>query len=130
MNQVQESFQNDFLRQATQNFSNFYGRARRREYWMFALWLLAANLVLVVLISLAARLSGTLSVVFWAVFVLLNLALVVPSVCLTVRRLHDIGQSGWLVLLNLIGLGIVVVIMCVLDSQPGENKYGPNPKGQ
>ena len=59
------------------------------------------------------------------------LALLVPSIALAVRRLHDIGKSGWwylIALIPLIGL-LVLLYFFVLDSQPGSNQYGPNPKG-
>jgi uncharacterized membrane protein YhaH (DUF805 family) len=130
MDGIKQSFENYFLNPVLKNYANSHGRIRRREYWSFVLWYFLINLVLVILCVLATQLSQTLGGILWVVLLLLNIALIVPSVCMEIRRLHDIGQSGFLILLNLLGLGIVLVILNLLDSQPGENKYGPNPKGQ
>lgn len=60
-----------------------------------------------------------------------SLALLVPSLSVGARRLHDTGRSGWWQLLMLIPLigAIILIVFLVLDSTPGDNKYGPNPKG-
>ena len=68
--------------------------------------------------------GGLLQIIF-------ALALLVPSIALAVRRLHDIGKSGWwylIVFIPIIGI-LVLLYFFVLDSQPGSNQYGPNPKG-
>ena len=59
-----------------------------------------------------------------------SLAIIVPSLAVTVRRLHDVGRSGWWILISLIPLigGIVIFVFMVLDSHEGENRFGPNPK--
>ena len=59
------------------------------------------------------------------------LAVLVPSLAVAVRRLHDTGKSGWFVLIGLVPLvgGIVMLVFTVMDSTPGDNQYGPNPKG-
>ena len=59
---------------------------------------------------------------------LVSLAFTLPSYAATVRRLHDMGQSGMWVLLNFVGLGIVATVMCIMDTQPGTNQWGPDPK--
>lgn len=67
--------------------------------------------------------------VFGYIYLLYNLIVFIPSVAVAVRRLHDIGKSGWrffIVLIPLIG-GLVLLADFIKDSQPGENKYGPNP---
>ncbi|MCM3600019.1 DUF805 domain-containing protein [Robertmurraya korlensis] len=106
------------------NYIGFQGRARRKEYWMFFLF----NFLITILLSLIETmlgLGGILSGIY-------GLAVLLPSIAVSVRRLHDIGRTGWWMLLSfipVIGL-IVLLVFAVLDSQPGENKYGPNPKGQ
>ncbi|MDR1084167.1 MAG: DUF805 domain-containing protein [Deltaproteobacteria bacterium] len=125
-----ESIQRDFLDIVFTKYAFFYGRARRREYWMFQLWAFVGYFALAVLAALASMIATFLGYILIFAFVIYCLGLVVPSFCLAVRRLHDIGQSGWFLLLSIIPLGgLVVLVMCCLDSQPGENKYGPNPKG-
>jgi len=112
VNLIQEYFINIFKHKYT-----FYqGRARRKEFWLFALFCFIASLVLNVIPFLG---------------LLFSLGAMVPQICLGIRRLHDIGKSGWwflLVLIPFIGIIVLIVFYC-LDSQPGENQYGPNPKG-
>ncbi|MDR0548192.1 MAG: DUF805 domain-containing protein [Deltaproteobacteria bacterium] len=122
-----ESLQRDFLDVIFKNYANFYGRIRRRDFWMFMLWQFLAFMALAVVGVVFSMISETLAMLVWIVLLLVSLALIVPSSCITIRRLHDIGQTGWLLLLYLVGLGIVVFIMCLLAGQPAENKYGPNP---
>lgn len=134
---------NDYINAIRNNYANFQGRARRREYWMYTLINSIIQFVLAiplfgVLMSLgmqtdagmdpSAALTGS-TLIFAAIYALYALATFIPSLAIAVRRLHDAGFSGWLYLLNFIGLGIVVLVLCVLDSKPGSNKWGPNPKG-
>lgn len=60
-----------------------------------------------------------------------TLAVLIPSLAVTVRRLHDIGRSGWWLLIAFIPLigALILLIFTVLDSKPGSNQYGPDPKG-
>ena len=102
------------------NYAVFSGRARRKEYWMFVLF----NFIF----ALAASLIGIFT--FGVVYILYGLAVLVPTLAVAVRRLHDIGKSGWywfIILIPLAGPIWFLVLMCT-DSQPGDNKYGPNPK--
>lgn len=111
----------------TSKYATFSGRARRREFWLFTLALFIASIVFAVVDSVVFGTSfsgyGPLSVLF-------SLVTFVPSLAVTVRRLHDTGRSGWwllLVLVILIGW-IVLLVFNVQDSKPGPNHYGPNPK--
>ncbi len=110
-----------------QKYAVFEGRARRSEYWWFYL---AYAIVNAVLSGLSRGLSG--SGMGTAVSVLsgiIGLACLVPTIAVTTRRLHDTGKSGWWQLLYLTCIGgIVILIFCALDSQPGDNQYGQNPK--
>ncbi|AWT34998.1 membrane protein [Deinococcus arenae] len=135
---------NEYLNVIRNNYANFTGRARRREYWMFTL----INSVILILLQIpvqgaviamaaqneadtapSAGLTGV-TLIFLILLVVYSLAVMVPSIAVTVRRLHDTGKSGWWYLLNLIPLGsLVILVFMVLDSEPGSNKWGPNPKG-
>jgi uncharacterized membrane protein YhaH (DUF805 family) len=84
------------------------------------------NLLIAIGIAIIEAVIGTggiLGIVF-------SLAMLVPGIAVTVRRLHDTGRSGWWILISLIPfLGwIVLLVFMVLDSHPGDNEYGPNPK--
>jgi uncharacterized membrane protein YhaH (DUF805 family) len=97
---------------------------------MFQLWFFVISVCISVLAGLFSAFSPKLGMIIYVIFVIAALIMLVPSFCLTVRRLHDIGHSGWLVLLYVLPLlHLIPFIMTLLDSHPGENKYGPNPKG-
>lgn len=104
-------------------YVDFSGRARRTEYWMFVLFnALAAFAIAIVdnLLGLCGALGG-----------LYSLAALLPGLAVLVRRLHDTDRSGWMVLIALIpfvGAIILLVFLCG-DSRPGDNRFGPNPKG-
>lgn len=136
-----------FIAGLTRNYANFNGRARRKEYWGFVLFsllgLVAIGAVAVIGITTSdfREANQSYSPVLWLAIVayaLFALYLILPSIAVTVRRFHDIGQSGWIYLLLII-VGIVpflglistiaIFVITVLDSQPGENKYGVSPKG-
>ncbi|MEU1270317.1 DUF805 domain-containing protein [Streptomyces sp. NPDC005799] len=105
-------------------YAVFSGRARRKEYWMYTLFVAIIYVVLSVL-SVATKSSAfsILLVIFW-------LAILLPSLGVGVRRLHDTGRSGWWLLFGIVPLvgGITLLVFTCLDSEPGPNKYGPNPK--
>jgi uncharacterized membrane protein YhaH (DUF805 family) len=106
-------------------YAVFSGRARRKEYWMFALF----NIIVLVLIGIVVGFVSQVGAS--ALGTIYALLVFVPGLAVSVRRLHDTGRSGWWLLISLIPLlgWIVLLIFVVLDSQPGENQYGPNPKG-
>jgi uncharacterized membrane protein YhaH (DUF805 family) len=113
-------------------YAEFNGRARRKEYWMFSLinCLVAFVLGIVAGVMFTATNSASLGAVVFGLLGLYSLAVLVPSLAVAVRRLHDIGMSGWLLLIGLIpGIGgLVLLVLTLLDSKPGANQYGPNPK--
>ena len=110
------------------NYATFSGRARRKEYWMFFLFNVLISLGLGVLDVVA----GTYSVEYETGFfsALYSLLVLIPSIAVSVRRLHDTNRSGWWVVISLIpiiGVLVLFVFTC-LDSQPGTNRFGVNPK--
>jgi len=112
---------------ALKKYAVFSGRARRKEYWMFTLF----NFIFLILAAILDNIFGTIKHVgFSLLFSLYYLAIFIPHLSVSVRRLHDVGKSGWMLLISLIPLigPIWLLILMVTDSQPGENKYGPNPK--
>ena len=109
-------------------YAVFSGRARRMEYWMFILF----NIIITVVLALIDYLTGTFSPRAGVGLLggLYALAVLIPSLAVTVRRLHDTDRTGWWILIGLIPVigGIVLLIFMLLDSQSGTNRYGPNPK--
>jgi uncharacterized membrane protein YhaH (DUF805 family) len=113
----------DAVKSVYSNYVGFHGRARRSEYWW---WYLFYLIVYGVLYAIDLSVIG-----FPALSGLFALASLLPGIAVGVRRLHDTGRSGWWLLIALIPLvgAIVLIIFFVMDSQPGVNKHGPNPKG-
>jgi uncharacterized membrane protein YhaH (DUF805 family) len=105
------------------NYANFSGRARRREYWMFFLANILVGIVLGILTVVLGRLGTGLTYLY-------QLAIIIPSIAVGVRRLHDTGRPGWWMLVGLVPLigFLVLIYFFVQDGQPGTNEYGPNPK--
>ena len=115
----------EYLNVLQNNYANFSGRARRREYWMFFL----CNL-LVAIACMAVDVGLVMTVGIGFLNLLYSLAVIIPGVAVTVRRLHDTGRSGWWILIALVPVvGLVLLVFMCLDSQPGSNHYGENPKG-
>ena len=113
---------------ALKKYAQFEGRSQRSEYWFFALFYIlfaiAATLIDVVTGSYDPQ-TG-----FGIVSVLLAIGLLIPSLSVSVRRLHDTNRSGWWLLICLIPLigAIWFLVLTILDSSPGTNRFGVNPK--
>ena len=113
---------------ALNQYADFNGRARRKEYWMFFLF----NMVFAALASLIDIAAGTANLdsgsgLFQGIY---SLVVLIPGLALAVRRLHDVGKSGWMLLLALIPIigAIWLLVLMVTDSKEGTNKWGENPK--
>ena len=110
------------------NYATFSGRARRKEYWIFFLF----NVLISLGLGVIDVVAGTYSVEYETGFFsgLYSLLVLIPSIAVSVRRLHDTNRSGWWVVISLIpiiGVLVLFVFTC-LDSQPGTNRFGVNPK--
>jgi uncharacterized membrane protein YhaH (DUF805 family) len=110
-----------------QKYAVFSGRARRAEYWFFVLFnfLISIGLAIVDAVLGLTSDSG-----FGPLQSLYGLAVFVPSLAVSVRRLHDTNRTGWWLLIALIPIvgAVVLLIFMVTDSDAGANQYGPNPK--
>lgn len=115
---------NWYLKVVKDNYANFNGRARRKELWMFILFNMLISLALQIVVGMISP-EAMLVVVG-----LYTLAVLVPSIAVAVRRLHDIGKSGWwyfIALVPLIG-GIWLLVLFVTDGNKGANEFGEDPK--
>jgi len=135
-----------FSRSITSYFANFSGRARRKEYWSFMIVPILIFAVLgIILAGLVAAAesdpngAGPAVMIVGGIMIIFFLALVIPSLAVGVRRLHDLGQSGWLILILVIlgvipYLGIIAsigyLVLGLIDGQPGANKFGPPVKAR
>jgi uncharacterized membrane protein YhaH (DUF805 family) len=114
-----------FLDVLKNKYVDFNGRARRSEYWYFALFSTLISWALTYgLGSILPEVGGILSLIY-------SFAILLPTIGILTRRLHDIGKSGgfaFIILIPIAGIIWLLVLLCT-DSDPGENQYGPNPKG-
>ena len=111
-----------YLKVVRDNYANFSGRARRSEYWYFVL----TNFIFMI----ALFILGMLVNAEFILYVLYSLALFIPGLAVAVRRLHDVGKSGWFYLISLIPLigPIWLLILFFTEGDNGPNEYGPDPK--
>jgi uncharacterized membrane protein YhaH (DUF805 family) len=109
-------------------YTVFSGRSRRKEYWFFVLFNILISVVLAIIDGVLGTASkqGGVGVLGG----LYSLAVLIPSIAVGVRRLHDSGKSGWWLLISFVPcVGVFVLLyFLVQDSQPGENQFGPSPK--
>ena len=109
-------------------YAVFSGRAQRPEFWWFVLF----NVIISAVLTLIDRMLGaTIGANIGILSSIYSLAVLIPSIAVAVRRLHDTGRSGWWLLIGLVPIigWIALIIFYVQDSEPGDNQFGPNPKG-
>lgn len=108
-------------------YAEFSGRARRKEYWMFALMNFLISILISIVGAVIGDTDGLIAVSLSGVYALF---IFIPSLAVTVRRLHDTNKSGWWILITLVPLigGLVLLIFMIMDSDPNTNAYGANPK--
>lgn len=99
------------------NYAKFDGRARRREYWYFALFAVVVYIIGVILVKALGAFFGIVLTIFW-------LGTLIPSIAVSVRRMHDTDHSGWWIICP-----IVPIVFALMDGTPGDNRFGPSPKG-
>mgnify|MGYP001385532080 CR=1 FL=1 len=112
-----------FIDPIKNHYADFSGRVSRKTYWMFFL----TYVILAVVIAVTEALIGTnfIGLIF-------ALALLIPAIAIASRRLHDTGLSGWVQLITFIPFlgAVILIVLLVRKSKPGDNKYGPNPNGE
>jgi uncharacterized membrane protein YhaH (DUF805 family) len=109
-------------------YAVFDGRATRKEYWMFTLWNSIIYIVLATVVGIVVVHTNTRALlVIDGVYIL---SILLPSIGVTIRRLHDTGRSGWWMLINLVPIiGAIVLLVFFVQDSKLDNQYGPNPKG-
>lgn len=107
------------------NYANFEGRARRTEYWMFTLF----NIIFAIIALMIDYNIGDATTIF-GINLLYSIAMLLPGLAVAVRRLHDIGKSGWMLFILFIPIigSIWLIVLLATEGTPGENEYGTNPK--
>ena len=121
-----------YLKVMRDNYANFSGRARRKEYWMFVLVQTIVMIGLMILdsvLGLDFELQG-ISLGYGYFYLIGLIVHFIPSLAVLVRRLHDVGKSGWfyfIFLIPIIGVLWLLVLYCT-EGQKQDNKWGPDPK--
>ena len=105
-----------------ERYAKFDGRAGRAEFW----WYVLANVVVYVALAILAQISG----IFLILYILYGLAMLVPSIAVAIRRLHDTDKSGWLLLIGLVPFigAIILLVFYAIEGTPGPNQYGAGPE--
>ncbi len=126
------------------NYTTFEGRARRKEYWMFMLVYLLINLILRILVkvtgpetyfneqtyTMETTDSSAIYILLTIIYFIFLIGTLLPTIAITVRRLHDTGRSGWWYFINFLPFvgSFILFIFLVLEGHEQENQYGPNPR--
>ena len=110
-------------------YAEFTGRSRRKEYWMFTLLAIGIYIVASILDRIAGM-NGMIAGRYGPITVLVALGLLVPSIAVSIRRLHDSDRSGWWLLLGLVPMvgEIIVLVFMVLKGTRGANRFGADPR--
>ncbi len=118
----------DWYIKVIRQYVDFEGRARRKEYWVFVLF----NIIFALIAMTLDNVLGMASDVYFygPVYILYAIAVTLPNLAVSVRRLHDTGRSGWMMLISLIPIigGIWLIVLFAVEGQAGENEYGLDPK--
>lgn len=106
----------DWYFETLKKYAVFDGRARRKEYWYFFLF----NVIICLMLAFVAT----------ELYMVYGLAVLLPGIGVAIRRLHDTDRSGWWLLIGFIPLigNVVLLVVLLFDSDPGDNRYGSNPK--
>lgn len=112
----------DWYLKVLKQYADFNGRARRKEYWMFVLF----NVIFEIVAWILDLILGT----YLVIITIYGLAILIPAIAVTVRRLHDTGKSGWWILIDFVPvIGFIwLIILLVQEGTHGPNEYGPDPK--
>ncbi|HEY0014647.1 MAG TPA: DUF805 domain-containing protein [Allosphingosinicella sp.] len=124
----------EYMLMPLRRYADFSGRSRRMEYWMFTLFIILFELVMIgwilaAVIAADGEMTAAVALPF-ILLLLLGLALFIPSLAVTVRRLHDQDKSGWYYFIAFVpvaGAIVLLVFMCT-EGTVGPNRYGPDPK--
>lgn len=118
-----------FLKVVRDNYANFNGRARRKEYWMFVLVYVIISFVIGFIGGIVYLISSTFGALVFGLTYVLSLALLIPTLAVLARRLHDVGKPTWFIVLAFIPIvNLYVFYLTLLEGDKGPNEYGPDPK--
>jgi len=112
----------NYYLEALKKYAVFEGRARRKEYWMFLLFSVLIEVALEIVGEILGFSGGSRRSVISSLY---SLAVLIPSIAVAVRRMHDVDKSGWYILIPIYNL-----VLILTDGTFGDNQYGPDPKNR
>lgn len=119
----------EWFKKCFKQYADFSGRARRKEYWMFQLFCVLFMFAVMIVGGILDSVFDSPGLFSMGLVCILGLAIIIPSLSVTVRRLHDTDKTGWWYLITLIPFGgIVLLVFMVTEGTNGSNTYGPSPK--
>lgn len=120
-----------FLKVVRDNYANFDGRARRKEFWMFALIVFGISFAVTIVVGILSFISETLGMLVYGVYSLATLAILIPYLAVTARRLHDTGNPTWFIVLGFIPLvNFYLLYLMIKEGDVGPNEFGADPKAE
>ncbi|MFD1769321.1 DUF805 domain-containing protein [Sphingobacterium suaedae] len=119
-----------FLKVVRDNYANFDGRARRKEFWMFVLVWIGIYVALAILGGILSFISSSLGYLVYGLISLVGIALLIPSLAVGVRRLHDTGAPTWYIVFAFLPIiSFYYLYLMIKEGDKGPNEFGPDPKG-
>jgi uncharacterized membrane protein YhaH (DUF805 family) len=127
MDKLKEFFGTWFIDVLKGHYADFDGRVSKQQFWMYILAYFILSVVVGIVGGILGVIASALTTVITSLF---SLALIVPTIAIGVRRLHDIGKSGWLYLIAFIPLiGIIfLIVLWIKDGEVGDNAFGADPQ--
>lgn len=118
-----------FLKTLKENYANFDGRARRKEFWMFVLFVALIYVALMIVATVLSFISSTLGGLIYGIAGLAMLGLLIPSLAVGVRRLHDTGKPTWYIVFSFLPIvSFYYLYLMIVEGDKGPNEFGPDPK--
>ena len=112
-----------------ERYAQFYGRAGRAEYWWYVLASIVLYFAIAIVVGIGFAIASGLGVALLLAAMALYLAIIVPSIAVAIRRLHDTDKSGWWLLIALIPFGgLVLLFFYIQEGTPGPNRFGSGPE--
>jgi len=123
------TFMDWFLKTLKENYANFDGRARRKEFWMFVLFVWLIYVAFSIVGGILSYISSILGGLVYGIMGLVSLGLLIPNLAVAVRRLHDTGSPTWYIVFAFIPLvNLYFLYLMIKEGDKGPNEFGPDPK--
>jgi uncharacterized membrane protein YhaH (DUF805 family) len=118
-----------FLKVVKEHYADFNGRARRKEFWMFTLFMYVIIIAIYLVGFILGFIADFLGAIFAGLAAIATLGLIVPFLAVGVRRLHDTGKPTWMIVLSFLPIvSLYYLYLMIIEGDKGPNEFGPDPK--